>query len=119
MEKKFKLYILLGFLAVMLLLGISFTTDLNYSDNKGLNYGQKKKDAEYLINVLEEVYPYYKLEKDTGNIESRRKIINSISKTKTDEEFLEAISNFLGKLREGVAQIYPSQLNERDIILFE
>ncbi|MBP2020929.1 hypothetical protein J2Z44_000713 [Clostridium punense] len=119
MEKKFKLYILLGFLAVMLLLGISFTTDLNYSDNKGLNYGQKKKDAEYLINVLEEVYPYYKLEKDTGNIESRRKIINSISKTKTDEEFLEAISNFLGKLREGVAQIYPSQLNERDIILFD
>lgn len=119
MDKKLKLYILLGFVGVMLLLGISFTTDLNYSDGEGLNYGQKKKDAEYLINVLEEVYPNYKLEKDKGNIESRRKVINSISRTKTDEEFLKAISDFLGKLREGVAQIYPLQLNERDIILFD
>lgn len=119
MDKKLKLYILLGFLGVLILLGISFTTDLNYSDSEGLNYGQKKKDAEYLINVLEEVYPYYKLEKEKGNIESRKKVIDSISKTKTDGEFLKAISDFLGKLREGVAQIYPSQLNERDIILFD
>lgn len=119
MDKKLKLYILLGFLGVLILLGISFTTDLNYSDSDGLNYGQKKKDAEYLVRILEEVYPYYKLEKDKGNIGSNSDIVRNISKTKTDEEFFKAIYNTLNNIKEGRVHIYPQQLNERDIIIFD
>lgn len=119
MEKKVKLYILLAFIGVILLLGISSFTDAKYSESNGLTYDQKKKDAEYLDHVLKEVYPFYESERKTGNIESKSKIVSAISKTTNDEEFFDAVFNIVNNIKEGIIDIYPQQLNARDSVILD
>lgn len=119
LEKKVKLYILLAFIAVIVLLGISSFTDAKYSQNNGLTYDQKKKDAEYLDHVLKEVYPFYESERKAGNIGSKSNIINTISKTKTDEEFFNAVLSVIGNFKEGITHVYPQQLNSRESVILD
>jgi hypothetical protein len=118
-DKKIKLCITGAFTVVVLLLGILFIRDTNYSESGGLSYEEKKKDAEYLVHILEEVYPFYEKERKQKNIESKSKIIKSISKTKTDEEFFNAILNTLEGIDKGQVNASPNSLNERDLVLLD
>ncbi|WP_017416950.1 hypothetical protein [Clostridium tunisiense] len=107
-NNKFKLIILCSMFGVMLLLGVLSFGDFKFSPKEGLSYEDKKRDAKYLIDFLENTYPYFEeVKKETGQdiLSNKTKIINSISKTPSDEAFYESISNLLLKFSYGNTQL--------------
>jgi hypothetical protein len=119
MEKKIKLYILLAFLGVILLLGVSLAKDSKYSPRGGLTYAQKKKDAEYLIHLLKEVYPFHEKERKDGILPSDRKLISQISKTNTDEEFYKVVSDTVSNLKYGMGNITIMTFKGEETVLLD
>ncbi|MEG0774691.1 hypothetical protein [Clostridium sp.] len=119
MDKKIKSYITGAFIAVVLLIVVLFIKDSNYSDSSGLSYEEKKKDAKYLVQLLEEVYPFYEIERKEGNIPSKSKIIKTLSKTKTDKDFFYAMLNTVDNIKNGIVDMYPNQLNQGDLVLLD
>lgn len=119
MEKKIKLYILLAFLGVILLLGASLAKDSKYSPRGGLTYAQKKKDAEYLIHLLKEVYPFHEKERKDGILPSDRKLISQISKTNTDEEFYKVVSDTVSNLKYGMGNITIMTFKGEETVLLD
>lgn len=107
-NNKLKLSILGGMLGVIALLGILSFGDLNFSPKEGLSYEDKKRDAKYLVEFLEATYPYFdEVKKETGQdiLANKNKIINSISRTSSDEAFYESISTLLSKFSYGLTQL--------------
>lgn len=109
-NKKIKLLIGASLLVVILLLSLSSFGDVKYSSKSGLTYSQKRRDAKYLLDFLENTYPYFdELEKESGQYilknKNKNKIINTISKTTSDEAFYESISNLFRKFTYGTAEI--------------
>jgi hypothetical protein len=99
-NRKLKLFVVLGLLLVLLLLGVYSFGDIKYSSKEGLSYGEKKRDAKYLMDFLEDTYPYFEeLNTITGQdfLKERTKIINSISKTSSDAEFIKTLNDFFRK----------------------
>jgi len=100
-NKNIKIFIGSGLLLVLLLLGLYSLGDIKYSVKEGLSYEEKKRDAKYLIDFLENTYPYFdEIKTDTGQdiLKERNKIISSISKTSSDEDFFDEISVLLRRL---------------------
>lgn len=99
-NRKLKLLVVWGLLLVLLLLGVYSFGDIKYSSKEGLSYGEKKRDAKYLMDFLEDTYPYFEeLKAITGQdfLKERTKIINSISKTSSDAEFINTLNDFFRK----------------------
>lgn len=93
-SKKIKLIISVSLLGVILLLGLFSFGDIKYSTKEGLSYEEKKKDAKYLMDFIENTYPYFeelKEKTETNIIKDRNKIISSISKTSSDQDFFNNI----------------------------
>lgn len=93
-NKKIKLIISVSLLGVILLLGLFSFGDIKYSTKEGLSYEEKKKDAKYLMDFIEITYPYFeeiKEKTETNILKDKNKIISSISKTSSDEDFLDNI----------------------------
>lgn len=107
-NKKLKFSILLGVFLVAMLLGIYSLGDIKYSTKEGLSYDEKKADVKYLMDFLEKTYPYFdEVKADTGQdiLREKDKIVNSISKTSSDKDFYEGISNLLHKVTYGRAEL--------------
>lgn len=119
MEKKIKLYILLAFLGVVLLLGASLAKDSKYSPRGGLTYAQKKKDGEYLIHLLKEVYPFYEKEREDGILPSDKTLIRKISKTNTDEDFYKVVFDTISNLKYGIGSVNIMQLHDKEAVLLD
>jgi len=93
-NKKIKLIISVSLLGVILLLGLFSFSDIKYSTKEGLSYEEKKKDAKYLMDFIESTYPYFeelKEKTETNIIKDRNRIISSISKTSSDQDFFNNI----------------------------
>lgn len=100
-NKKIKICIGSGLLLVLLLLGLYSLGDIKYSVKEGLSYEEKKRDAKYLMDFLENTYPYFdEIKADTGQniLKEKSKIISTIAKTSSDQEFFDKISILLRRL---------------------
>jgi len=107
-NKKIKLIIGASMIGVMALLGLFSFGDVKYSSKEGLSYEEKKRDAKYFVDFLENTYPYFEeIKKESGQdvLGNKSKIINSISKTSSDEDFYYNISMLLRKFTYGTAEI--------------
>lgn len=103
-----KLIIGVSMIIVVSLLGLYSFGDIKYSSKAGLTYEEKKRDAKYLIDFLSDTYPYFEeIKKEVGKdiLGNKSKIINSISKTSSDEEFYDSISKFFRNFIYGTAEI--------------
>ena len=61
-------------------------------------YKTYKEDAVYLLNFLEDNYPYFEVKEKTLNynfLDSKEKFIKKISKSKNDAEFIKNVSNVM------------------------
>lgn len=113
-NKKLKLIIVASLIGVMVLLGLFSFGDVKYSSKEGLSYEEKKRDAKYLIDFLENTYPYFEeIKKESGQdiLGNKSKIINSISKVSSDEDFYYNLSMLLRKFIYGTAEISYSWEN--------
>jgi hypothetical protein len=103
-DKKLKLMVGSSLIFVLLLLGVYSFGDIKYSSNQGLSYDEKKRDVKYLMNFLETTYPYFDEIKAEGGqdfLRDKNKIITSIAKTTSDEEFYAKLSNLFLKIPYG------------------
>lgn len=92
--KKLKIFILSGIFLVVSLLGVYSLSDIKYSTKEGLSYDEKKADAKYLMDFLEKTYPYFDEVKAASGqdlLKEKDKIVGSISRTSSDEEFYKEI----------------------------
>jgi len=106
--KKIKLIILTSLLGVALLLGLLSFGDIKYSTKEGLSYEEKKRDAKYLMDFIESTYPYFdetKAETEANILRDKTKIISSISKTSSDEDFFSKIMKLSKKFTYGYMNV--------------
>jgi len=91
-----------------MLLGIYSLGDIKYSTKEGLSYDEKKADAKYLMNFLEKTYPYFdEVKASTGQdlLKEKDRIVNSICKTSSDEEFYKEICELFQRFTYGRAEL--------------
>lgn len=106
--KKLKILILSGIFLVVLLLGVYSLSDIKYSTKEGLSYDEKKADAKHLMDFLEKTYPYFdEVKADTGQdlLKEKDKIVGSISRTSSDEEFYKEICELFQKFTYGRTEL--------------
>lgn len=106
--KKLKIFILSGIFLVVSLLGVYSLSDIKYSTKEGLSYDKKKTDAKYLVDFLEKTYPYFdEVKADTGQdlLKERDKIVSSISRTSSDEEFYKEICELFQRFTYGRTEL--------------
>lgn len=71
------------------------------TSNRELTMEEKLEDFEYMYNMLEESYPFFKVNERVNSVDwlgNKDKYIEKIRQTKNDEEFVEKLNEILSEL---------------------
>lgn len=79
-------------------------------------YSEKKKDFDYICSVLEEYYPFFKVNERINKVDwlgSKNKYKRIIRNTYNDTEFIAAMNNILNELNDNNTFILTGDLYRR------
>src|SRR5690606_21955752 len=72
--------------------------------NRELTMEEKLEDFEYMYNILEENYPFFKVNERVNGVDwlgNKNEYIEKIKQTKNDEEFAKKLNEIIGELNNG------------------
>lgn len=104
MANKSFLLIIICILISTTILGCSTGKESMSTSNRELTMKEKLEDFEYMYKILEENYPFFKVNERVNGVDwlgNKDEYIEKIKQTKNDEEFAEKLNEILSELNNG------------------
>ncbi|MEY8304629.1 S41 family peptidase [Anaerosalibacter bizertensis] len=98
------LLIIICILISTTILGCSTGKESMSTSNRELTMKEKLEDFEYMYKILEENYPFFKVNERVNGVDwlgNKDEYIEKIKQTKNDEEFAEKLNEILSELNNG------------------
>ncbi|MBW4828224.1 MAG: S41 family peptidase [Clostridiaceae bacterium] len=83
------------------------------TSNRELTMEEKLEDFEYMYKILEENYPFFKVNERVNGVDwlgNKDEYIEKIKQTKNDEEFAEKLNEIIGELNNGHTYLLSEEL---------